>query len=381
MKHYLLAILSTLLLVPLDGLPAANAVQPARPLLLANYYIWYRAPEHPKYPSLGWTYPSAQTNELALKARRTGEVPPNSVFRPMAGLYDSGNFSVAEWHVQLAKAAGIDAFLVSWWGGNKEHDKAFENGIFAAALKHGFKVAFLDERAQFHGKLEDYQKSLAATLRKYKDSPAYLRIEGKPVVYLYQVGMKPKLTPAEFVAVKKYVEAAVGPVYWIMDKLAHNATAQRMKIEDRIKVIPKDWLSTPGIDAFGFYGTFSNFKAHQYEELAGKYRYLTGLAHAAGKKMLLPVHPGHDNSHYTPTPYVMPRRDGQTLRDFLRAATDAGADYVMVTSWNEWPESTVVEPSSSWPDPYLYLKILAEWKGTNFIVPPLPDFHAGDAPK
>jgi hypothetical protein len=50
----------------------------------------------------------------------------------------------------------------------------------------------------------------------------------------------------------------------------------------------------------------------------------------------------------------MPRRDGQTLRDFLRAATDAGADYVMVTSWNEWPESTVVEPSSSWPDPYQY---------------------------
>jgi hypothetical protein len=68
----------------------------------------------------------------------------------------------------------------------------------------------------------------------------------------------------------------------------------------------------------------------------------------------------------------MPRRDGQTLRDFLRAATDAGADYLMVTSWNEWPESTVVEPSSSWSDPYQYLKILAEWKGLSFNPPPLP---------
>ena len=89
--------------------------------------------------------------------------------------------------------------------------------------------------------------------------------------------------------------------------------------------------------------------------------------------MLLPVHPGHDNSHFREAPhlYVMPRRDGQTLRDYL-AATDAGADYIMVTSWNEWPESTVVEPASSWPDPYLYLEILAEWKGTNFTEPPLP---------
>lgn len=32
------------------------------------------------------------------------------------------------------------------------------------------------------------------------------------------------------------------------------------------------------------------------------------------------------------------------------------------SSFNEWPETTVAEPSSSWSDPYLYLKILAEWK-------------------
>jgi hypothetical protein len=172
--------------------------------------------------------------------------------------------------------------------------------------------------------------------------------------------------------VRKYVETEVGPVYWIMDKIAHTSAAQKAGNEDRLKSIPKDWLETPGVDAFGFYSTFSNFRANQYEELAGKYRYLTDLAHTAGKKMLLPVHSGHDNSHYSSTPYVMPRRDGQTLRDFLRAATEAGAEYIMVTSWNEWPESTVVEPSSSWSDPYLYLKILAEWKGTNFIVPPLP---------
>jgi hypothetical protein len=64
----------------------------------------------------------------------------------------------------------------------------------------------------------------------------------------------------------------------------------------------------------------------------------------------------------------MPRRDGQTFRDYLRAATDAEADFVMITSWNEWPETTVVEPSSTWPDPYLYLRIVAEWKGKVFRI-------------
>jgi hypothetical protein len=166
-------------------------------------------------------------------------------------------------------------------------------------------------------------------------------------------------------------QAEVGPVYWIVDQIAHDAVAAKAGDLDREKRIPADWLATPGVDSFAFYSTFSNFRAHEYEALAGKYRYLTKLAHDAGKKMLLPVHPGHNNSHFVDNPYVMPRRGGQTLRDFLRAATEAGADFIMVTSWNEWPESTVIEPSATWPDPYLYLKVLAEWKGVTFAVPPM----------
>ena len=115
---------------------------------------------------------------------------------------------------------------------------------------------------------------------------------------------------------------------------------------------------------------FSNFRADRYEDLSGKFRYLTQLAHDAGKRMLLPIHPGHDNSHFRTDPYVMPRRGGQTLRDYLRAATEAGADLITVTSWSEWPETTVVEPSSTWPDPHLYLRILAEWRSRDFVPPP-----------
>jgi hypothetical protein len=68
----------------------------------------------------------------------------------------------------------------------------------------------------------------------------------------------------------------------------------------------------------------------------------------------------------------MRRDDGATLRRYLRAATDAGADVVLLTSFNEWPDTTVVEPSSSWSDPYLYLRFAAEWKGVAFTPLPLP---------
>lgn len=72
----------------------------------------------------------------------------------------------------------------------------------------------------------------------------------------------------------------------------------------------------------------------------------------------------------------MPRRDGETLRDYLRAATDAHADAILVTSWNEWPETTVVEPSSTWEDPYGFLRILAAWRGIAFEPPAGPPVRA-----
>ncbi len=364
-----------LLLVPLAGLCAVRctvAAPGAKPMLLAAYYCWYHSGDHPTKAWLHWTYPSSATNAVALRAQRPGEPPMASVFRPLAGFYDSADPAVAEWHVKLARAAGIDAFLVDWWDAHNGLDKMVDEGIVAACERQGFKFALLDERAQFHNDEGQYRAMLARALRRYKDSPVYLRLDGRPAVYLYQVANDPGLRPETFTELKKHVEAEVGPVYWIVDKIAHDPKAARAGDADRVKCIPKEWLATPGIDSFAFYSTFSNFKAHRYDELIGKYRYLAQLAHGAGKKMLLPAHPGHDNSHFNPAPYVMPRRDGQTLRDYLRAATDAGADFIMVTSWNEWPESTVVEPSSSWPDPYRYLRILAEWKGVAFGAGPLP---------
>lgn len=107
-----------------------------------------------------------------------------------------------------------------------------------------------------------------------------------------------------------------------------------------------------------------------YDDLLPDYRRVAEAAHAKGKKVFLPVHPGHDNSGFRPDDFfVIPRDEGATLREYLRAATDARADAILVTSFNEWPETTVVEPSSTWADPYQYLKILAEWKGIPFVTP------------
>jgi hypothetical protein len=343
-----LTLLTALLLAPLAALHAAEN----KPALWAVYYAWYQTADGPHGKSAMWTVDDANQT-------------PRSKARPLIGCYDSDNPDVARWHVRLAKAAGIEAFLCSWWGGANISGKAFEKTIVPVAAEEKFKVAMCCELAQFHHDVKALARQVSSVLQRVKDSPAYLRMDGKPLVYLYQVPFAPKLTPETFAELTRGVEAEVGPVYWMMDKVAN--------ANDGDLTFPETWLRIPEIPMIGFYGTFSVRRIWKYDELAPHYTRLVKQARAAGKKVFLPAHPGHDNSGFRPNDFfVIPRDDGATLRGYLRAITDAGADVALLTSFNEWPETTIVEPSSTWPDPYCYLKLLADWKGVPFAPPPSP---------
>jgi hypothetical protein len=326
----------------------STVVHAARPPIFAAYYIWYSTATGPHEKWVHWGEPGKPTSAAA----------------PLIGLYDSDDRDIVQWHIRLAKAAGISGFLVSWWGAGPR-ESAFENALLPMAEREGFKVALMDETAQFHRDWPGVKRSLAEHLAKYQDSPAYLKIDRKPVCYLYQVAAEPRLTPQTFRELAEFVESRVGPVYWIVDKISN---------PDNHFQIPQSWLAHPRpASAYAFYATFSIFRTWDYDTLQARYGPVVRSAHDAGLKMMVPVHPGHDNRGTgNKDAFVIPRREGDTLRAYLRAAVDSRADYILLTSWNEWPETTVVEPSASWDDPYRYLKIVAEFNGLDFRQPAEP---------
>ncbi len=59
------------------------------------------------------------------------------------------------------------------------------------------------------------------------------------------------------------------------------------------------------------------------------------------------VTPGYDDRLLAdrPTHVVVDRADGGVYEAQWSAAIDMAADWVMVTSWNEWFENTEIEPS------------------------------------
>lgn len=381
MRVAVLAGCCVLAAVSCAGRPGATrAGRVDKPMLIAVYYTWYTTGTGPHGRWGSWGH--AGESLLAPGGADPDRVlfPPHlrdiaSCAYPLAGLYDSDDPEVVRWHIRLAKAAGIDAFFVDWWGAAGWQDPpGFTRDVFAEVVlplaeEEGFRVCLFDETAQFVEDFEEVKRWAAEYLGRFKDSPAYLHIDGKPVYGVYQVPFAPRLRPEQAVELRTYVEERVGPVYWVFDKIANGTNPVSGGYGF---MIPEEWLALDGIGAFMGYGTFSVQRIHTHEALAPQYAALARQVHGAGRAAFLPAHPGHDNSKLQQEPYVIPRDDGATLRGYLRAAEEARADAVVLTSFNEWPETTQVEPAMTDDDPYLYLRILAEWKGRRFRQPPEP---------
>lgn len=138
------------------------------------------------------------------------------------------------------------------------------------------------------------------------------------------------------------------------------------------------WLEIPEIDCFGTYSYAGHWRDTDFRAIEELYSGYVQEVRAAGKKVQLPALPGHDNTAVNEAPFIFPRENGQTLRHFLKTMDAAKPDIVVITSFNEWFEMTQIEPSRNWPDPYIYLKVIAEWRGKKWRTPPLPPKHVLD---
>ena len=136
--------------------------------------------------------------------------------------------------------------------------------------------------------------------------------------------------------------------------------------------VEPDWLKVAKIDCFGTYSYFGHWRETSPDTIKNLYTGFAQQVHQAGKAVQLPFSPGHDNTAVNPEPCVIPRDDGNMLKNFLRAIDEAKPEIAVVCSFNEWYEMTQIEPSANWKDPYLYLKNIAQWRGKKWQTPPLP---------
>lgn len=130
----------------------------------AFYYPWYGTLDHSGY----WRH-----------------WPPDNETRithhPLSDFYDSNNETLIEVHIGMAREAGIDGFIVSWWGIDSFTDNATLH-IKNVCEKNNFKFTIYYENTS---SVDQTINDLVYILNNYANSSAWYKIDERPVIYVY----------------------------------------------------------------------------------------------------------------------------------------------------------------------------------------------------
>lgn len=253
---------------------------------------------------------------------------------PIDGPHTSSDSDVIEIHIQQALSAGIDGFIVSWWGENDYTDQNLKI-ILDVASEYDFKVTINFESlgGDEPRSEEELERMFLSFFRNYGNDSRYYRIDGEPVIFVWAVESHP---PSVWERVISDVErAGYTGVYIAM-------TSQ------------PDYLGV--FDGLHLYGTvgIDNLTV-VYERLSIACR-TYGYLYETEERFLwaATMCPGYDDRKIPGRQGLyQPRENGDYYKATCEAALSSQPDWLLITSFNEWYENTHIEPSMNYENQYL----------------------------
>jgi hypothetical protein len=290
--------------------------------LLAFYYPWYKM--------RSWDAPRLKDHPLVR--------------------YESDDPETIKRQIEQAKSVGIDGFVSSWWGPNTRTDKNLKPLLDIAAEKD-FEICIYFETLTGAGdpiEPEEAYRRLEFMLSTYADHPAYIKMDGKPVVLFW--------------AAEEYH----------VDKWGEIFARLREKGLDGFFIFSQyDEMSLRVFDGFTTYGVFgySNIK-RVFKEARRKVDLYPLLNEKIDKKMwIATVQPGYDERKLPNRRGLFRDREGGNFyRRTWEAALQTHPDWIVISTWNEWWENSYIEPSEKYGDKYLQItrEYALKWKGESF---------------
>jgi glycoprotein endo-alpha-1,2-mannosidase len=286
---------------------------------VAAYYGWY---------SLGdlnwrnWGDPeNPATKYLPLLAQFSGDPISQKYSLYGFGLDEGRNVRLVKRQMVLAKMAGISAFAVSWWGPDSFEDR-FMPTILKAAEEVGFKVTVIFEPfyKNFPDRWRKVEEAINYLESRYIASNVWLRdTNNLPVVFTFDIG-----SPEDWESWKNILSRR--SMAWV----AH--TTDRRALDYGFKYFYE--YSPVGIVVAG-------------GDITQVYMGVSDIP-PYDKQFIPTISPRYDDTKVRAPGIKM----GEELWKNSIAATKTvitqrRPQFVFVTSWNEWHESTSVEPSTS----------------------------------
>jgi len=166
--------------------------EPADRLVLAFYYPWYRSPDYSGYWS-HWNGAGHDPETFVEPGRRDVA----SIHYPVEGAYDSLDPDLIRQHIAWSEQAGIDGWIVSWWGQPGVGEDPVSTILdVVEAEETGLKISVYYEtipgcsdyfcpEVPFEDKQASAIDDLNYILDTYGPRPGFLSKDGSPVVFVY----------------------------------------------------------------------------------------------------------------------------------------------------------------------------------------------------
>jgi hypothetical protein len=261
-----------------------------------------------------------------------------------AGSFDSGNWydqpSSAPWRTDVsgeisgmvdeAMGAGIDGFVYSWDAmGDRAHRLDL---LLQAANSRGFNVSLLLELLRFRDSSGNFDmaaiKNVLLQGLQRSTNTSFLRVNGRPVIFVYGAY---ELGSDRWNQVRQYVsQQGYNPFF----------------------------IGGHGSRAYGFDGLYI-YSPGEMDGASVVSKYGDWAAMARLQSQVDPtnpqrlwaatVSPGFNDSYYHDmdswNSTNVARRGGDRYDETWNAAVWSQAEWILVTSWNEWYEASQIQPS------------------------------------
>ena len=296
-----------------NGGGGGNASTP----VLAFYYPWYT-------PS---TWCSCRMSDLP------------------ATQYNSSDDATIDRHLAEASGAGITGFISSWWGPGDVTDKNFSKLLAHSATlesNNGYHFAstiYFESDAPALSGTTNMVNALNYIVTHDSNDPHFFHWQGKPVLFFWDP-LGNGRTLAQWASIRSQVDPN-NTMIWS----AEGVSMSLLSVFDGIHLFSGGYWgiqhgNMPTVDQ-GFRSQIDAYNtANQTHKIW-----------AAG------VIPGYDDTRIpgrTGT-YIVPRNNGATYQQSWTSALSSHPDWVTITSFNEWFEGAMIEPSVTYGNLYLTL--------------------------
>ena len=231
---------------------------------------------------------------------------PYTNYHPSLGYYDQSDSDVIRQHIDSMQYGNIEAGILSWWGQGTPTDNRVTTILSATAGTTFVWSIYYELEGTGDPDVSTLSADLVYLRDQYSNDPAYLRIDGRFVVFVYA------------------------------------------DANDSCDMVDR-WEQANTVNAYIVLKVFQGYQ-DCLNQPDGWHQYAPAKAADTQGQYSYAISPGFWKVGENPRL----ERNLATWRQNIRDMIDSGTDFQLITTFNEWGEGTAVESADEWATPSGY---------------------------